>query len=348
MKDQSEHILIDIGHPAHVHLFRNLIDYLNRKQIRHTVTSRKKDVTEALLDHFGIQHTSVSRQATGLAGQFMEFIVRTFRIWRIHRRTPFTLAIGTSVSIGIISLLTAGRVSSYNFCEDDDDAVPLQSFLAYPFSTRIVNPNCIRFQHWGKKRILLPTYHELAYLHYAHFQPDESILKKYRLKPDGYVILRLSSLQAHHDRNEKGISKALIPDICRLAGDRKVIESHEAASNLSVEPWDMIQLLYFANALISDSQTMTAEAAILGTPTIRISSFKSRLSYLEQIESDSLHSFSLYPDQRDDMKHILQRVFENSPSHAKRMASRNAILDGKINLTEWMIGELLERRTANA
>jgi predicted glycosyltransferase len=343
-RDSTKHILIDIGHPAHVHLFRNFIAYLKENSIRHTVTSRNKDVTEALLEHYDIQHEIISRQSSGLVRQFLEFLTRTLRILRLHRRSPFTLALGTSVSIGYLTLLTFGRVRSYNFCEDDDDTIPLQSTLAYPFSSRIVNPKCIRFKRWRHKRILLPSYHELAYLHQSRFTPDPSILEKYDLQQNKFLILRLSSLSAHHDREERGIPSELIPRIRHLAGGRTIIESHETKRTHSIEPWDMIQLLYFASMLICDSQTMTAEAAILGTPTVRISTFKNRLSCIEEIEAESLHAFSFLPEETASIEASVKRLMDQPPSQQDRMTSRAGILQHRIDLTSWMIQELLERR----
>ena len=335
-------VLIDIGHPAHVHLFRNFVTHLQMKGVPFLITSRKKDLTTALLDHYGLEHITISRQAETIGGQFLEFIVRTFRILRLHYRHRFTLAIGTSVSIGYLTLFTFGKVRSYNFCEDDDSAVPLQVALSYPFSTRIVNPDCIRFSRWKSKRILLPTYHELAYLHPDHFTPDPNVPKKYSLEPGKYIILRLSSLKAHHDRNEKGIASGLLEKIRKSAGNFKIIESLELADTHSIAPWEMHDVLAYARLLITDSQTMTAEAALLGTPSIRISTFKNRLSYLNEIESRIPNALSFDPG---STRQILSAIYDCLNSDPNRHAKHHVdewIRSEKTDLARWMRKNFIE------
>ena len=49
-------ILFDIGHPAHVHLFKNAIWKLEAKGHKVAITSREKDVTTSLLDYYGFEH----------------------------------------------------------------------------------------------------------------------------------------------------------------------------------------------------------------------------------------------------------------------------------------------------
>ena len=337
-----EKILFDIGHPAHVHLFRNFISYLEKNDISYVVTSRRKDLTTLLLDYYEIEHEVISKQTFSWVGQLIEFFLRTVRIYFLHRKHRFTLAAGTSVSIGYLTLLTAGRVKSFNFCEDDDDVIPLQALLSYPFSTWIVNPESIRHTRWAAKRVLLPTLHELAYLHPDHFTPDPEVLTKYGLKRGDFLIMRLSSLKAHHDRNEEGISSDLVSNLRETAGPLVIIESRELADGQNIDPWDMHHLLAFCRLLVSDSQTMTIEAALLGTPTIRISSFKNRLSCLEEIEHELDYARSFLPNQTDA---ILQAVVESvrgDTSKADTAKARDRFLESKLDLTHWMIGGMLK------
>ena len=46
----------------------------------------------------------------------------------------------------------------------------------------------------------------------------------------------------------------------------------------------MHHALYFAEMFIGDSQTMTAEAAVLGTPALRLNNFVGKLGYLNELE----------------------------------------------------------------
>ena len=50
-------ILIDIGHPAHVHLFRNMIKQLHIDGHKLQITARDKEVTFKLLNYYKIDFT---------------------------------------------------------------------------------------------------------------------------------------------------------------------------------------------------------------------------------------------------------------------------------------------------
>ena len=47
-------VLFDLGHPAHVHYFKNLIELLQKHGHKVLVIARKKDVTQKLLKNYKI------------------------------------------------------------------------------------------------------------------------------------------------------------------------------------------------------------------------------------------------------------------------------------------------------
>ena len=49
-------ILIDMGHPAHVHFFKNAIRSLEERGHSVKITARDKDVTLALLEAYGFDY----------------------------------------------------------------------------------------------------------------------------------------------------------------------------------------------------------------------------------------------------------------------------------------------------
>ena len=57
---------------------------------------------------------------------------------------------------------------------------------------------------------------------------------------------------------------------------------------IRIKPDDIHHVLYFAEMFIGDSQTMAAEAAVLGTPSLRFSDFTGKLNYLNELESPKL------------------------------------------------------------
>jgi len=328
-------LLFDIGHPAHVHLFRNFITYLNNKKQDIYVVSRDKDITNLLLDHYGISYISLSSAKQGILLMLTELIFRNYQILRLHNRIKFDAAFGTSVSIAHLSAIKS--IPSYNLNEDDDDAVPLYSLITYPFSPSILHPNCIRFKSWKEKRVLYPSYHELAYLHPNNFTPDLKILKNYNLEERNYIVVRFSLLKAHHDIGHKGISNILWKEIEHILKDYKIVLSVEGETSHSIHPWDIHHVLAFAKMIISDSQTMSVEGAVLGVPAIRINSFYNRFSVLDELENKYGLTFAFHPDQKQDLLKKTSEILNDKNSNDIWNQRRSKLLREKVDFNQWLI-----------
>lgn len=329
-------ILFDIGHPAHVHLFKNFIQYLKKNTSYQLIcTTRDKEITNLLMQHYQIDYICLSKPRKGLWKMFLEMIIRDLKIFRLHRKYRFDVAFGTSVSIAHLSLFT--KVRSYNFNEDDDDVVPLYTKITYPFTTKIINPDCIRYSQWRDKRVLVNSYHELAYLHPNHFTPDRQILAKYGLEERKYVVVRFSALQAHHDRGAIGITQTLWDKIEKQLTNSTVIKSIERDRNYAIEPWDMHHVLAFAQLLISDSQTMTIEAAVLGVPSIRINTFIDKSTVIDELENKFELTYGFFPSQEEKILDTLSRLLNNPSIHNEFLKKRDRLLKSKIDFCEWMI-----------
>jgi len=331
--------LFDIGHPAHVHLFKNFIIHLKKEGHKVVVVSRKKDVTEILLDHYKIDHHPVTKAATNKYGMLKELLVRNKFIFHLHKKHKFDAAFGTSASIGFLKLKYG--VPAYNFNEDDDDVMKLYSFLAYPFATKIINPDCLKFKKWRDKRILYPSYHELAYLHPNNYIPDRNIVKSYNLEPGKYVIIRLSALKAHHDTGINGISYEVLEQIEERLSEYQIIKSKEQTKEYQIKPWDMHHVLAYAKMIISDSQTMTAEAAVLGRPSVRINDFVGRISYLEELEHKYGLTYGIKPGQEEELLEKISNLLSERNSENNWKHKRAIMLRDKVDLTEWMTNNLV-------
>jgi len=328
-------ILFDIGHPAHVHLFKNLIRYLVDRGHHVVVVSRDKDLTVPLLDLYHIDHVCISRAKEGALSMMGELAQRDIAVLKLQKKHRFQAAIGTAVSIAHLSALSSVR--SFVFEEDDDDVVPLFARLTYPFASQIVIPRNLRFNKWKKKRICHDSYHELAYLHPDIFKPDEQVVEKYGLKPHSYIILRHSAYQAHHDWKEKGFSSRVWDDVTKIVKDYPVIKSHERDQKKDFDPLDMHHLLSFAKMIISDSQTMSMEASCLGIPSVRYSSFVGRISVLEELEHKYGLTFGFCPGNESTMLDKIQDLLLKKDLKTVWDDKRNSMLQEKNNFSDWMI-----------
>lgn len=64
-------IIFTIQHPAHVHLFRNAIQELEREEHQVHVYARNKDLAIELLDAYNIEHTVLAGDADSLGKMAM-------------------------------------------------------------------------------------------------------------------------------------------------------------------------------------------------------------------------------------------------------------------------------------
>ena len=330
-------ILIDIGHPAHVHLFKNFIFYLKKEKIDYVVVSRNKEITNNLLQHYNISFDSISNPGKNLFEMIFELLKRTWKIFKINKKSNFSLALGTSVSIGLLSKFTKPKVISWNFSEDDDYVIPLYAKIANPFSTKIINPTCILFDKWESKRVFVPSYHELAYLHPDNFQADEKVLQKYGLEKYKFVIFRLSALKAHHDKGAKGISFELNKKLKMLVKNYDIIESNEGKKGGKIDPWDIHHVLAFSKMLISDSQTMSIEAAVLGIPSIRINSFIDKSTLLSELQDKYNLTFGFFPEDELNILTKINELLEDKMLTKNWEDKKLKLLEDKIDFNMWLI-----------
>ena len=285
-------VLVHLGHPAHFHLFKHAVEAWRAGGDRVEVVIKSKDVLERLLDERGWAYHNVQAgpRATARLGQAATLLRRTAAVWRIARRVRPDVMIGTSAEIAFVGRLLG--VPSVVTNEDDWDVVPLFARLAYPAATLIAAPSCCRQGRWRGKTAAYESYHELAYLHPDRFTPDPAVARA--LAPDGrpYALLRFARLDAHHDDGRAGIGAGVAARLVeRIAPHARVYITSERELEPEFEPLrlqipagEVHSALAGAALYVGDSQTMAAEAAVLGTPALRFNDFVGEISYLEELE----------------------------------------------------------------
>lgn len=331
-------ILFDINHPAHVHLFKNFILYLKKHGHFVFVVARNKDIANVLLSHYGIEYTSISSPKKSIFGMLWELIKKDYMIYKLNKKYHFDVAFGSSPSIAHLSVLS--KVKSYNFTEDDDDIVPLYKWITYPFTTKVVNPSCIKYSGFKKKRVFHNSYQKLAYLHPEVFTPDLEVLNKYNLKAFRYVIVRLSALEAHHDTGAKGISQSMIGALTNILEGYEIVFSREKDKRHTIDPWDMHHVMAFAKLVITDSLSMSVEASVLGAPVVRYNSFEGKSSVLNELQYkyQLACGYNSKVDGSDvDMADKVKELLQNENLNNEWQAKRKLMLNEKEDMNKWMI-----------
>ncbi|HQH49988.1 MAG TPA: DUF354 domain-containing protein [Candidatus Cloacimonadota bacterium] len=333
-------ILIDIGHPAHVHNFRNLYHELSgRHQI--TVTCKSVPIITNLLEAHSIPYLELGAKGSSLADKVLRQVAFTRQISKIIKDRKIDLAMGLSFSVVYASKIT--KADSLLFDDDDQAPQPLTARFASPYADLILSPDVLKYENL-KNAIYYPGYHELAYLHPKRFKPDQTILSKYGLtERDKYFILRFSALKAHHDVGAVGFSleqkQALIG---LLSSYGKVFITMEAQLDkqfeqyrMPIEPQDMHSFLHYSQMLVCDGQTMCTEAAMLGVPSFRCNSFAGRVSVLEEEEKKYGLTYAFLPRNFDWMLHRIKELLMVENIKGVWGEKRKLLLHDKIDVTEF-------------
>ena len=339
-------ILFDISHPAHVHFFKHMIWELEKRGHPTAIVAREKDVTHQLLDHYGFDYTSAGRSGhRTMFGQFAELVQRDWAIYRVARRfKPDVILTRNPCGVQVARLVGALGV----FDTDDGPIVGIHWTAGAPFAHIITTPDCL--PDLGRKQVKYPGYKQLAYLHPNHYVPNPEVLDLLGVQ-DGepYFIVRFVALTASHDTHEQGLDEATKAEILRrLEARGRVFLSCEgpvpdrwAPLNIPIPPHWFHDALAFARLSIGDSQTVAAEAAVLGTPSIHCASFAGRARYLVELHHRYGLTYSVPPEKSEEALARLDELLAMPDPKAEFRESRQRMLDEKCDVATWMCDRLV-------
>ncbi|MCH8033710.1 MAG: DUF354 domain-containing protein [Bacteroidetes bacterium] len=285
-------ILIQLNHPAHYHLFSNPIKEFRKRNHTVLITIKEKDVLSKLLEGEKYLNIAPKYRKSNKLSILLNLIRSELKLYKIIKNFKPNVMLGTSPEIVHTGCLL--NIPSIFFGEDDAKEVLMGTSIIYPFASVIVSPKSVDNWIWNKKTIFYEGYHELAYLNPKYFRPDKNKIKNIIDVSKPYFILRFSNLSAWHDRGKKGLSEEVAKEIIRMlkpfgniyiTSEKKIPKELEKYQ-IQIDPIDIHHALYYANMFIGDSQTMTIEAGILGTPSLRFNDFVGRLGCMEELEHE--------------------------------------------------------------
>lgn len=301
-------ILVQLSHPAHFHLYKECIRNWQADGHQVFVLIKTKDILEKLMTESGIPYYNILPVAhrKNKLGILWDMFVRDWRIMRFCRQHKIDLLTGSTPEVAQVGWFT--RRFAVNCGEDDMPVVPAWEKVGGPFVDKYLCPE-VCFNHKIEPRTIhYPSYHELAYLHPNHFTPSADIVRNAGIDPNQtYFILRFASLGAHHDKGIKGINREIaqhLVEILKPHGhiyitSERPLEPEFEPYRIKINPLDMHHVMAFASLYIGDSQTMAAEAGVLGTPFVRFNDFVGRIGYLDELEEKQPKRYVDYLDNID-------------------------------------------------
>ena len=163
-------------------------------------------------------------------------------------------------------------------------------------------------------------------------------------KGEPYFILRFNAFKAHHDVGVVGLTIENKRRLVRyLESKGKVfitterdIDDEFKPFQLKVSPEKAHSLMYYATMLVGDSQTMTSEAAVLGTPAIRCNTFVGRIHYLEEEEHKYGLTYGFRPDEAEKMFEKINELLAMPNLKEEWQTRRQKLLSEKIDYTQFL------------
>ncbi len=344
-------VLIDIGHPAHVHLFKYLAKNLQDHGHRLFFSVRDIPVAKHLMDVYGMHYIDLGKKKDSLMGKAWVVLKQDLQLLRLVWKEKIRWGIGCGIVIPHLSALS--RMISFKFDDDDDEVEPLMVKYGHPFSDVVMTPAVIKRK--TSHAIYYKGTKELAYLHPSRFTPDPSVLTSLGLKEnERFFIMRFVAFKGFHDQGEYGLTlerKKKLLDLLLQYG--KVFITSERAVEPELEPYrvsvpaeNMHSLLSFATLFVGDSQTMTSEAAVLGVPAFKSNTFAGRLSVPNMYEDYGLCK-AYTPDRFDEMYSEIEALLSRTDPKAEWDKKRERFLQDHIDVTAfftWFVENYPESR----
>jgi uncharacterized protein len=337
-------IIIGLGHPAHYHLFKNMITELSLHNHIIKVVITDKDILEELLKESNINYVKLSLKngKEGLLSKAKKIIRTTKLLYDIVDNFEPDIMIGSLTQMAYVGKIK--KVPFLFFGEDDISYTYLQCFITYPFVKNMVAPIVTKVGIFKYKKIQYSGYQKLAYLHPNVFTPDASLIKEIDVK-NPFSVIRLVDLTAYHDLKKQGIgNEVLFQIIERLKRIGKVyISSEKPLPDELLEHSLPINIKYIHHALafstifIGDSQSMTVEAAVLGVPALKFNDFAGKISVLDELEHKYQLSFGFNSKQSKELLEKIDDLMSDKNLKLDFAVKRQKMLSEKIDVTAFFV-----------
>lgn len=333
-------VMFNVAHPAHVHLFRNVINLLQRRGHDIEIVALGREITEQLLRIYGLQYMSLGRSHKDLLVKYVDTVRADLRMVRLIKRSRPDILVSTGIPYSAQAAKVCG-IPSIAFSDTEIATLVLQATL--PFVSAVCTPSCFD-SDLGPKQIKYDGYHELAYLHPNYFSPDPSVLDHLGLsKDEDFFVIRLSSADSSHDlgpkmsllddvrsameilRELEQLGRVFLSSEVQLPGNLRRYET-------GIPPHKMHDLLAHAAIYLGEGATMASEAGVLGVPWIYVS--PTTRGYLKDQEENYGLGFSVGSWESAEEK--ASQLAQNENLRSDWQSKREALLADKIDVTQFI------------
>ncbi len=330
-------IFIDIGHPAHVHYFKNFIKIMQNKGHDYFITAREKDISFDLLKKYNLKYKTRGSGGNSFIGKLIYIIKADYILYKFSKifKPDIFLSFGSPYLAHVSKFLRKPHIAF-----SDTEHAKYEFMMLLPFKYKIFTPDSF-LNHLGKNHYFFKGYMESCYLHPKYFRPNPKSLDYLNLKKnEKFIIVRFVSWNASHDYGHGGINhnqKLFI--INKLSNYGKVFISSEdklpdelEKYKLKIPPEKMHDILHYANLYLGESITMSTESVLLGTPSIVISSLP-EMGVPRDLEKYKMSWW--FKNFTNDIEVIIDKIFMTPASTFKKIKER--IINENDDITDFMV-----------
>lgn len=347
----SYRFLVSIHHPAQSHFYRHAIEELRARGHRVRVCVRDKEIAADLLAAFGIRHRVLSQTSGSFPRVALTQAAYETKLLReAWRFDPDVMTSVGGIEISHIAPLVGARALAFT-----DTPSRFARWITAPSLDATCTPAAVTGGVRGEQRSY-DGYQELAYLHPDRFEPDPDRLRAFGIDPtDRNFLVRFVGWGAYHDVEEHGLSMPQKRELISLLSDHGnvyVTSERELPDELQryelpVPPHLVHDLLAVADLYVGDSGTMATEAAVLGTPAVRVASVVADGDLANFVELEEEYGLLETFADGDRTIEAVERLVGESDLQERWQGRRERLLSEKIDVTTYAV-EQLERLGARA
>ena len=297
-------------------------------------------MTIRLLQEYQLPYISFGKAKKGMVGKLMGMVRFDLALLKVARKfkPDILLSHGSIYAAHVAGLIGKPHVSF-------EDTGNMEQILLYkPFTKSILVSDSFK-KHFGKKTVVYPGYHELAYLHPKRFKADPEILRKYNIDPDEKIILlRFVSWNATHDFQHPGIPMELKQKAVEVFSKygRVLITSENELSEefkpyqIRINPIDIFHVMAHCKLVFGESGTMASEAAVLGVPAFFVDNTSRDYTQEQEKKYGLVFNYPEIPAEIDKAIDKAEQVLTDSSMDKTFTEGRKKLLADKIDVTGFL------------
>ena len=333
--------------PGQLHFYRNIVKGLEDHGHDVSVLVRKYGEMHDLLDQLDVTYYTYSSNPPSKLGKMLAFPGDLSRAHAYLKRQRVEVVTG----FGIYNTLADRLLGTPDIVFTDSE--PMVNSLSYAvqyrvfthFTDAIITPAAYR-QDLGSKHLRVESYKEMAYLHPNYYAPNPDVYNVLGIaESDDFVLLRFNAFFAVHDVGIHGFTaEEKIDLVNRLESAAHVFISSEAEVPSALKDYVMPlpkarihDAIYYAKLLVTDTQTMATEAALLGTPTVRSNTFVGERDMGNFVELEQRYGLLFnYREPHKATEKAVELVHQPDVK-AQWQAKRERLLSEKIDIAAFML-----------